>query len=307
MKALVLGVTFMDIKGYPFYKYDAVGTNKGRVITCQGGAARNVAEDLAHLGVKVSFPAMLDKDPFGEALASRLLEAGIDISDAPRTEKDGTGMWLAVFNEKGDLAGSISKMPDVAPLEELLDKEGERLISGCDVVIAEFDTSERIARRTAALARRYGKPLYVIVGNMTGVLACRDLIPQVDCLIMNEIEAGKLFSLDLTNCEISDTEALLRHEADRLGLDRYIVTLGAQGCVYSDSSAGISGRMPSLAETVVDTTGAGDAFFSAAVIALSKGLGVDKAALLGSKLSARVLATLESACPEVESGFFDLA
>ena len=148
MRVLVLGVAFTDVKGFPFGRYDPVGTNKGSVKLTHGGVARNVAEDLARLGCDVVFPLPVDRTPLGHDIKARLEEAGVDMSEAISVPDGGTGMWLAVFNEKGDLAGSVSKMPDVAPIENKLDSDGDRLFGACDAVVAEFDTSEAIAEKT---------------------------------------------------------------------------------------------------------------------------------------------------------------
>lgn len=53
MDMVVVGVVFLDIKGFPFFKYDAVGTNLGNVLMTHGGVARNVAVNMANLGAEV--------------------------------------------------------------------------------------------------------------------------------------------------------------------------------------------------------------------------------------------------------------
>ena len=40
MNILVIGVSFSDIKGFPFGTYDPIGTNHGRVSITHGGVAR---------------------------------------------------------------------------------------------------------------------------------------------------------------------------------------------------------------------------------------------------------------------------
>lgn len=44
---VVMGVIFVDIKGFPFGEYHATGTNLGSIRFVHGGVARNVAEDMA--------------------------------------------------------------------------------------------------------------------------------------------------------------------------------------------------------------------------------------------------------------------
>ena len=51
---VVMGVIFVDIKGFPFGEYHATGTNLGSIRFVHGGVARNVAEDMARIGSPVT-------------------------------------------------------------------------------------------------------------------------------------------------------------------------------------------------------------------------------------------------------------
>ena len=50
---VIMGVIFVDIKGFPLGEYHATGTNLGSIRFVHGGVARNVAEDMARIGVTV--------------------------------------------------------------------------------------------------------------------------------------------------------------------------------------------------------------------------------------------------------------
>ena len=305
MKILVIGVAFTDIKGFPFAKYDPVGTNLGNVVITHGGVARNVAEDLANLGAEVEFATVLDDSPLGEDIRLRLEAAGCSLACSRSVPGGGIGMWLAVFDENGSLAGSVSKMPDVSALEELLREQGDELFRNTDAVIVEYDTDERIALQSCALAKKYGKPLYAIVGNMSVILARKELMQACDCVIMNDIEAGKLFG---TDTELSDTQeicAWVLASGRKLQLRSAIITLGERGSVYADFSAGVTGYVPCYPCEVVDTTGAGDSFFSAAILSLSKGVGLRKACENGARLAASVVSSRQSACSRQARGLLE--
>ncbi len=304
MNILVIGVAFSDIKGFPFGTYDPIGTNHGRVSITHGGVARNVAEDMAVLGATVRFPLMLGTDPIEIGIRQALELAGVDVSEAVRVKGTGSGLWLAVFNEKGELAGSVSQMPEVAPLEEMLREKGERLVSEADAVVVEFDTSPFIASCCCELAQKLNKPVYAIVGNMSVMLACPELVAKTRCAIMNEIEAGKLFDADI--CGMSDEDALdfVRRQGTQRGFRAIVVTRGPKGSIWADIENDFSGIVPRINCRVVDTTGAGDAFFSAAVLALTRGDSVQKACEKGALLASRVIQTEQSACPAECAGMF---
>ena len=305
MTILVLGVAFTDIKGFPCGAYDPFGTNKGNVVVTHGGVARNAAEDLANLGAQVEFPCMLDDSPFSGDVSARLKRAGVSLAHAVRVKSGGIGIWLAVFDEKGDLAGSISQMPDTAPLECLLDEQGDALISACDVVCAEFDAGERMSECTLEIAERYRKDVFTVIGNMSVTGRRQDLMARTRCVIMNGIEAGKLFSCEIDAALPQDALTLVWAAGKSMGLRAIIVTLGAAGCVYADFGSGECGCLPAQSCKVVDTTGAGDAFFSAAIMSIARGQSLRRACENGSHIAARVISLTESACPRGSGDIFE--
>lgn len=304
MNTAVIGVVFLDIKGFPFGSYDPRGTNLGSIVMTHGGVARNVAENLANLGENVSMISMLDDDALGHEVRNRLNKAGVNLENSVTTPAKGMGMWLAVFNEQNDLTGSISHMPSPELMEELFEKRGEEIVKNADTVVLEMDVSEKLAERVIGLCNQYGKKVYTIVANMSVILSRRDLMYKTSCVILNEIEAGRLFEkklAGLTPDQMLDTVIPL---AEKANIRQMVVTMGCQGCVYMDFENDSFGHCLPIPTVVQDTTGAGDAFFSAAVEALSLGKPLCEAVQYGTKLASLTLSTPESVCPRVGKEFF---
>ena len=86
---VVIGVTFVDVKGFPFEKYNPAGRNLGSVQIVHGGVSRNVVEDFANVGMPVSFVSMLEDSAFGRDVARRLENAGADLSHFRRGRGQG--------------------------------------------------------------------------------------------------------------------------------------------------------------------------------------------------------------------------
>ncbi len=306
MEMVVVGVVFLDIKGFPFFKYDAVGTNLGNVLMTHGGVARNVAENMANLGAEVEFVTMLDDDSLGREARLRLRGAGVKLTHAVSTPDKGMGMWLAVFNEKGDLAGSVSHMPDASPIERLFDEKGEEIIRSCRGIALEIDLSEKVSERVFELAERFDKPVYAIVANMSVILRRPDFMARTACVILNEIEAGRLFGREIRALSPEETLEAVSEAAPAMGIRSIVVTMGARGAVYLDAENGLRGVCPAVPCRVVDTTGAGDAFFSAVVESLARGMRLDDAVTCGARLASMTVSTSESTCPHVDEHFFGI-
>ena len=303
---VVVGVVFLDIKGFPFFKYDAVGTNLGNVLMTHGGVARNVAENMANLGAEVEFVTMLDDDSLGREARLRLRGAGVKLTHAVSTPDKGMGMWLAVFNEKGDLAGSVSHMPDASPIERLFDEKGEEIIRSCRGVALEIDVSEKVSERVFELAERFDKPVYAVVANMSVILRRPDFMARTACVILNEIEAGRLFGREIRALSPEEMLEAISEAASAMGIRSIVVTMGARGAVYLDAENGLRGVCPAVPCRVVDTTGAGDAFFSAVVESLARGMRLDDAVTCGARLASMTVSTSESTCPHVDEHFFGI-
>ena len=302
---VVVGVTFVDIKGFPFAKYNPQGRNLGAVKIVHGGVSRNVVENFANVGMPVSFFSMLDESAFGRDVARRLTAAGADLRYTTMVADHGLGMWLVVLDESGNLAGSISKMPDVSILEDYIAQNGDAVVSEAENIVLEIDLNERIAANLLDLAEKYGKKVYVIVGNMSVVLAHPEFLRRIDCFICNEIEAGRLFASE-TVPEFSPEQMLeyLPVAAKAAGIRAMVVTMGAHGSVYYDEASGETGICPPYPARVVDTSGAGDAFFSGTVMGLTRQLPLSEAVRYGAKLASLTIGSDENSCP-VNHAFFE--
>ncbi len=301
---VVVGVTFVDIKGFPYAKYNPAGRNLGTVRIVHGGVSRNVVENFANLGMPVSFASMLEDSAIGRDVARRLTTAGADMRYTITAPNNGLGMWLVVLDETGNLAGSISSMPDTTILEEHIERCGDEILSGAENIVLEIDLSERIAANVLALAEKYRKKVYAIVGNMSVILAHPEFLQRTDCFICNEIEAGRLFSSDAVPA--FSTKQMLEYlpvAAKAAGIPSMVVTMGAQGAVYYDGHTGEAGICQPYPAFVVDTSGAGDAFFSGTVMGLTRNLPLREAVRYGAKLASLTIGSEENSCPVIPDFF----
>lgn len=298
----VFGAVFVDIKGYPVGRYVADGRNIGSIQYIHGGVSRNVAENLAHLGEEVSFISSVDPTAMGRDVVSYLKNCGVDVENIVESPAS-MGTWLALFNENGDLAGSISQQPDFSALEKLIREHGDEIVQNCGRLVLEIDTREEIAEHLLDLARQYNKKAYTIVGNMGVILRRPDLLRCLDCFICNEIEAGRLFGCDLSALSPDEMLSFLPDAMNRAQLSAMIVTMGAAGSVYFDARTNERGICPVVPCTVVDTTGAGDAYFSGVVAALARGRSLKEAAGIGAELASVVIGRTQNACPPLQDFF----
>lgn len=296
---VVMGVIFVDIKGFPFGEYHATGTNLGNIRFVHGGVARNVAEDMARIGSPVTFVTLGDTTPMSREAMERLEAQKIDLRYSIRVPQNGVGLWLAVMDEKGDLAGSTSQMPETEPLARYLQERGEEIVSGADSVCLEMDMGEELSEWIVALCQKYRKDLYCISANMSVVQRRPDLLRHTRCFICNDIEAERLLHHPVSRADPEAAVETILHYGRGMGLRSMVVTLGSAGSVYYDSITGDAGHCPAHKVEMVDSTGAGDAFFSGVVSGLTRGLSLGRAVAAGTRLAALTIQSDEACCPSL--------
>lgn len=285
---LVIGGIFVDVKGFARNKYMPLERNVGDVQVVAGGVCRNVAENLKTLGYEAKFVSMVDDNGIGAQVRSELARLGVDVEHVI-TSPGGMGMWLAILDECGNLAGSISRQPDFSALEAYLKENGDAIVAAADGVALDFDMNDEITGLVMSLAQKHDKPVYSIVGNLGVTLRHPEFLHGVACFICNEMEAGRLFREDLTATTPEETLRALRKNSALVGVPAMVITMGPRGAVYVDNTTGEFGYCPPMDVDVVDTTGAGDAFFTAAVAALMSGAPLSQAVQEGTRLASRTL------------------
>lgn len=296
----VIGTIFVDCKGFARQNYQPDTRNIGNVQFVHGGVGRNVAENLANLDLPIAFVSSVDDSGLGQEVMMRLKDLSIDTEYVQPCPAQGMGMWLAILDEHGNLAGSISQMPVLSALETMMEARGEELVRASSHVVLELDLNERIARRVLSLAKQYDRPVYGIPGNLEVVMKHADLLMGLECFICNNYEADMLLGLDFTHMDTEEQSHALADFVHRTGLVSMVVTLGEMGAVYYDSRSERMGHQPVFPVTLVDSSGAGDAFFSGTVMGMIRGLPLEEAVICGTKVAGWTIESTESNCPTLK-------
>ena len=296
MLTAVIGTVFVDIKGFPDGKFIPAGRNSGRIERVHGGVARNVAEDVRALGGDCLFVSLVDESGEASEVLARLEKRGIDTRYVGRTP-DGMGTWLAVFDEHGDVFAAISRRPVLAPIVGILEEKGDEIFSAADSILFEIDVDPEIDEKVFELAEKYGKKVYGVVSNISIAAETPEIFSHLDCFTCNELEAGILFGEKFDGSDPDAAAQTLSRCIGRLGLPRMVVTLGENGSVWADAD-GERGYCPAEKIKMVDSTGAGDAFFSGLSVGLTLGKSIGDSCRIGTRLAASVITEQRNVCTE---------
>ena len=295
MAIVVIGAVFVDVKGFPEDNYIPTGRNAGRVEFVHGGVGRNVAEDIANVELRPRFVSLVDDNAEGKAVLKKLRNHKVN-TDYVLSVPDGMGMWLAVFDNSGDLAGSISKRPDPSALVQLLEEKGDEIFADADSIVVEIDLDKEVVKQVFKYAEKYHKKVYAVVANMSIASQRRDFLQSTDCFVCNVLEAGILFVTDFSQLSPEELCEELSQRVISARIPAVVVTMGSKGSVYADMQ-GNKGVCPAETVQVRDTTGAGDAFCAGVAMGLTYGKTMPEALEIGTRLAASVITVSENVCP----------
>ena len=295
MAMVVIGTVFVDIKGFPDDLYIPEGRNAWRVEIVHGGVGRNVAEDIANVELRPRFVGMVDDTAEGAEVLRKLKNHKVN-TDYVAVTQDGMGMWLAVFNNGGDIAGSISKRPTSDAMLRMLEEKGDEIFADADSIVIEIDLDKELIKTVFRYAEKYHKKVYAVVANMSIASQRRDFLQSIDCFVCNEQEAGILFVCDFSGLTPEELCEELSRRVVSARIPSMVVTMGSRGAVYADMN-GDKGVYPARKVKVRDTTGAGDAFCAGVAIGLTYGKTMREAVEIGTRLASSVITVSENVCP----------
>ncbi|RIX50222.1 sugar kinase [Paenibacillus nanensis] len=296
----VIGNVFMDIKGFASEQYHPQAKNIGQIRFVHGGVGRNIAENLALMGMPSCLVSTVDESALGNEVVRRLQSRGVDtrfMSAYPQ----GMGMWLATMDEQGNLVGSISQQPDFGGLYGGIANHGHAIAEASSHLALSIDLTEAIARKTIELAASYRKPIYGLPGNMSVIMSHPDILEGLDCFVCNHVEAGRLMAVSFDALSIDGQIEAMAQFVEARGLRSMVITLGAKGSVFYDSLSGVKGHQPVFPVDMVDSSGAGDAFFSGVVAGLAQGIPLNQAVWIGTKVAGWVIESAENNCPNTRT------
>ncbi|MEU3048719.1 ribokinase [Streptomyces sp. NPDC006984] len=256
-----------------------------------GGKGANQAAAAASGGVRTAMIARVGEDAEADRARARLVAGGVDVGAVTTVPGAETGTaWITT-------AAGDNTIVVVAGANHQWPSEGdptEGLGAQAAIVLAQLEIPLDIVRRAADACR--GR---FLLNAAPAAELPDDLIARCDVLIVNEHEQAVVSGqLETKGTEGTPGAATARKAHDALrarGAKAVVTTLGEAGALVTDAD-GLSTALPAVPATVVDTTGAGDAFAGVLAARLAAGDSLLDAARLG--IAAGALAVQVSGAPQ---------
>ncbi|KQV92369.1 ribokinase [Pelomonas sp. Root1237] len=236
--------------------------------SCLGGKGANQAVAAARLGARVALAARVGLLENGAAMVTQLIAEGVDTRAIAQPADEVPGVALIVVgaedaeNQIVTVAGSNGTLP----LEqvEALDMAGLRWL------VAQQELPLQSVARAFERARAAG--VKTVLNAAPFRAGCEALLPLVDLLVVNALEAQALITT--LGGGAAEPETLARALRAK-GPAAVLVSLGAEGLCWIDAE-GVR-RVPARVVKAVDTVGAGDTLVGALITALAEGQPIENA------------------------------
>ena len=282
---VVVGGVNLDIGGRPHGELVAADSNPGQVRMSLGGVGRNIAHNMALMGLDVRMLTAFGDDMNAQRIAASCGELGIDISQCLTVPGGATSTYLFITDGHGDMALAVSDMEIYEHVTPAFLAGRARLLQNAQLLVVDTNIP---AQSIAWLAENIRLPIFADPVSTAKAVKLQPVLGRLHTLKPNRIEAELLSGVAITD------EASLRAAADALlatGLHRVFISLGGDGVFAADRS-GERVHLPVLPAEMVNTTGCGDAFMAAITWAYLQGTDLTDTAKAG--LAASVIA-MESA------------
>lgn len=248
-------------------------SNPGRIRLNPGGVSRNIAHNMALMGLRVEMMTALGDDHYAELIAASCAGLGIDLRRSVRIPGAATSSYSYIANSEGEMVLAVSDMEIYDSLTPELLAPQLDWFNGAQALVLDTNLSEDAV---AWLCRNVTVPVYADPVSTSKAVKLLPVLSGVHTLKPNRLEAEVL-----TGVKIMDEQSLNR-AVDALleaGVKRVFLTLGSGGVLAADGNTRI--RMSNSGAIPVNTTGCGDAFAAALVWASVQGMDLSACAMAG--------------------------
>ncbi|WP_313872801.1 carbohydrate kinase family protein [Rugamonas sp. DEMB1] len=266
-----------------------------------GGVARNIAENLARLGIPAALLTALGDDAAGRALQEHAERAGIDTRGSLKLLDAATGTYTAVLDDHGEMTLALADMAlyDRITPEFLAGRLPQR--SAAALTVADLNLPLASVAVLLADALREAVPLIIVAVSQPKMARLPADLRGLRLLILNRGELETRVGRALPGeAEVAAACAEVRAQ----GAQDVVVTCGGAGVFHTKGAALV--WLAAHQVEVVDVTGAGDAFAAAVCWSLYQGSeDLTLACRRGLKVAAMTLESPDTVSPMLAADVLD--
>lgn len=241
-----------------------------------GGKGANQAIALGKLGAYVEMIGAVGLDDNGDILKKNLKLMSVQYEHIKTINDKPTGVALIMVNDTGD--NSIVVIPGANSELQASDVK-DSWFKDVEMVICQLEIPIKTVEAVLKTAKRLG--VKTVLNPAPAQSLSNELLKYVDLLIPNETEFESITGISLE----TDEDLIKGYNVIKfLGIKEIIVTLGSKGASYYNGHELLYVNAKKV--KAIDTTAAGDSFIAGVCDGLTRGLNMQEALELGTKVAA---------------------
>lgn len=252
---LVLGASIVDIFGFCGRSYTQRDSIPGHIKISFGGVCRNIAENLARVGVETKFISTLGDDENGKSIFDHSKRLGYDMEHSLFLKNESTPTYMAILNHQGEMESAVVDMESLNKMDESFIDEKDNIFRNSEYTIVDSDNPDLLEY----ILKKYEGVSNFILDPVSAKKArkIRHLIKYFHTIKPNRFETEALCGFKIESDE--DLRKAGRFFIEQ-GVKNVFISLDADG-IYYITSEGEEGTLACCDKiNVKNVTGAGDSF-----------------------------------------------
>ncbi|MCR6515427.1 MAG: carbohydrate kinase family protein [Clostridium sp.] len=250
---LLMGASIVDILGFSRSTYKGKDSNPGNIKISLGGVCRNIAENLARVGVNTKFISIIGDDKNGRNILEHSKMIGYDMEDSLILEGGCTPTYMAILDHTGEMVSAVVDMECLDEMDRDFVDSKKDAIKNAEYTILDADDAEILEY----ILKTYEGQTKFILDPVSAAKAekIKHLAKYFHTIKPNRIEAEIMCGFKI------ETDEDLKKAGEyflSLGITNVFISLDEEGIYYTNGKE--SGKIKATNAVVKNTTGAGDSF-----------------------------------------------
>ena len=254
---VVIGGANVDIGGTPYNVLIPEDSNPGKITVSFGGVGRNIAHNLANLGINVKLITAVGNDPFGIEVLNHCEKVGINTEHSLKIDGMRSSLYMFINDEEGNMKLALSDMDICSSITPEYIDECADIINGSSAVVADCNLSHETLMHIKEISK---PPVFIDTVSVNKSPKIKNNLRDIYSIKPNILEAEYLTDIEINSPE--DCAAAAEKLLDQ-GVEKVFITMDKDGILAADRN-NIYLTSNYEAEPVC-TTGAGDSSTAAVV------------------------------------------
>ena len=252
---LVLGASIVDIFGFCGRSYAQRDSIPGHIKISFGGVCRNIAENLARVGINTEFISTLGDDENGKSILEHSRRFGYNMENSLFLKGESTPTYMAILNHKGEMESAVVDMESLNKMDEVFIEGKHEVFANAEYTIVDSDNPVLLEY---ILKKYQGKSKFILDPvSAKKARKIRHLIKYFHTIKPNRFETEALCGFKIENDD--DLKKAGRFFIEQ-GVENVFISLDSDG-IYYITSEGEEGTLACCESiNVKNVTGAGDSF-----------------------------------------------